>query len=88
MTSESIIENGGLSATQQRLFLALFEKGDVGITELYKAAIGLLDMDHAEVRQQQQLLGAHITKMNRRLKRYRLKAGPGATKRTYALHTI
>lgn len=80
-----------LSETENRIFARFDEAGlnhDVPIRSIYHAMFQVWPEDHISTRRQQQLVGAYITRLNRKLKHQRLKVGLGVARRSYRLIPI
>lgn len=72
-----------LTPRQRDLLKMLPLNEDVSVTTLYESFIG--HADGRDRRQAQQYLGSWITRLNRRLKKHRLRVQPGRLKHTYRL---
>lgn len=77
-----------LPSTQQRALLdTLRDKGDVAIDDLFAVIDGPGER-YRSSRQRQQWLGSYLIRLNRRLRKHKLKVQPGQMKRTYRLTVV
>lgn len=71
-----------LPKREQDLYDLLAGKGDVAIDDLFRDMGG---PEYDESRNRQQWLGPYVTKLNRRLKKLKIKVRPGVARGTYRL---
>ena len=77
-----------LPIKQARILEAVQGKGDVPILTIYRHAWAADAVPDIEQRTAQQFIGAHISKLNRRIRAQKLAVKPGRLKGTYYLAAL